>query len=277
MWSAAQFKKVTGVAPEASTEAMEAALMKKHHATLTNEIAVAMLCYRLTCLQWKGSEAASVVGLSTSTVSRKANQGAVLWACGEDQAETVWLWVKPMTGDPLTKLSSDLDSIQATHDESAEQRRTAFVIQSGRWATVAARLGDNATEDRTQAICAALADAGHTLPVAVAKAIPGIASGMEIPLPPPKKRSAGPNDDAPSATVAAGILDKVVTDRRAGTDEGQPLEFRPDEILAAWNTVRAALRIIVTDPQADKYAVADKLAEMVDAAYQVTAVPQPVA
>lgn len=267
MWDSAPFKKATGVTPEASTEALEAALLKKAHATIAAEVAVSLLCHRLSCLQWTVSEAASLVGLSSSSVSRKGNAGAILWACGPEMAEVVHLWVKPLTTDDLTKLSSSLDAIQATHDQTAEERRTMAVVRFGVLRTVAARLGDNCTEDRAQAITDAILAAGHVTPVAVAKAIPGTATGMEIPLPAAGKRNtSGAKAEAPTMANAAKMAEQALADRVAGSDADNPVTFTQAEVDAAWHAIGTAIRVIKASGAAP-YDVAAQFGEMVDAVW----------
>lgn len=267
MWSSAGFKQATGVAMTDTVAKMEQALIKKYQAQTGAEIAVALLVAELTDRQWKVSEAALSVGISQQLASKAGARGRILMLAGEAQVEIIWQAIVALgSGDALTKLREEVAAIDWQEPEEGQvSARATYILHKMRTTLTAQRLGDNATAERTAAIVERLTANGCKTPAAVRAAIPSTADALSIPLPtykrPGSSRGATDGQNVPTVKKATEALAAVIDDRHQAD---APEEYSPQEVDDAWRTIGAALRIILTGADVDKFAVIDRLAEMVD-------------
>lgn len=269
MWNANEFKKATGVAPTATPEEMADALTKALRKEADAGIGQALLAFKLKELSWKSTEAQVAYGFGASVYATAAQRGAILWACGAVEVHRTWLHVVALgTADSiLVDTYNALLSIQATTDDegqeiSAEENRRQHITRSGRRRLIAARLGDNATVERVDALDADMEANGIDMPKSIRDAIAPLAKKHEVPLPANKRQSGAADKKAAAPTVAAAkaILEAVQADRIAAD---QAEAYRDDEVTDLTAIMARVARMLLATG-ISRYDLVDALAVHLD-------------
>lgn len=242
-WNSTEYKRYTTVSLDATEEQQAAALVKLAHSEVKSAIGRALLARDLHAKGWKVSESAQAMGISGQTVSRDAARGEILWQCGPDNVESVWLWLKTVpNGDQITAL---MDAVTA----APEDRRASLVRETGTRAKVAKRLGDKATPERIDIVTHALMTDGQNLPAQVERAIPGVCKRLEIPLPAPAKRgqsasnSADRKADVPTFDAAMRVALDAIAQVYIGADK-DPIALTTGQAKLLGDLAEAVARLM---------------------------------
>ena len=245
MLSTTDYKALTGLTIEGSTEAQIIAHMRKKIGVETDAaIATALLAhYLLDVRAYKVNEAAAELDTTSGTVSKYAARGHVLHlAATPTTARTVWAQVCSMS---LPDARAMAETLTAKGDDD----RAAHLARSLTRAAVGKRLGDNATPEKADAIAERIEGAGIVLPNKITAAIPSIATELEIALPEPKRSGStdGANDrkseQVPTPQAALSILERFERDREQGSDD-QPFQVTDEEAGALQAAAAVAVRIL---------------------------------
>lgn len=278
MWNEVEFKKATGVAPTATPEELANALTRALKKEADAGIGQALLAFKLKDLGWKSTEAQTAYGFGATAYTVAAQRGAIMWTCGPKEAHRTWLHAIALgTSDGiLVDTYNTLLTLQEMTDDegntiSAEDvRRTALTI-AGRRRIIAARLGDNATTERVDALSAAMAAEGIDMPKSIRDAIAPLAKKHEIPLPVNKRDTKAGDKKAeatPTTAAAKAILEAVQADRLAGEQEEA---YRPDEVADLLAIIGRAARMLVGGRLMTGYEVADFVAQHLDEVTEIKA------
>lgn len=278
MWNEAEFKKATGVVPTATPEEMAKALTAALKKEADAGIGQALLAFKLKDLGWKSTEAQTAYGFGATAYTVAAQRGAIMWTCGPKEAHRTWLHAVALgTSDGiLTDTYNTLLGLQEVQDDkgntiSAEDvRRTALTVY-GRRRLIAARLGENATTERVDAISADMAAEGIDMPKSIRDAIAPMAKKHEIPLPVNKRDTKAGDKKAeatPTTAAAKALLEAVQADRLAGEQEEA---YRPDEVADLLAILARAARMLVGGRLMTGYEVADFVAQHLDEAAEIKA------
>lgn len=279
MWNEAEFKKATGVTPNATPEEMAKALTAALKKAADAGIGQALLAFKLKDLGWKSTEAQQAYGFNSTSYAVAAQRGAILWACGPKEAHRTWLHAVALgTSDGiLTDTYNALLGIQEATDEegkkvSAEENRRAHMTRSGRRRLIAARLGEKATNERVDAMDAAMDAEKIDMPRSIRDAIPAMAKRLEIPLPEVKRQTKAADkqaDATPTTAAAKAMLEAVQVDRLAAD---APEAYRPEEVADLQAIMARAARMLVAGKHLTAYQVADFVAQHLD---EVAAIKAP--
>ena len=224
MLQSADYKVLTGIQIEGSTEAQILAQMRKKIGAETDAaIATALLAhYLLDVRAYQVNEAAKELDTTSGTVSKYAARGHVLHlAATPTTARTVWAQVSAMS---LPDARSMAETLTAKPDEARADHLRNTITR----AAVSKRLGTNSTPEKVDAIAQRIEAAGIVLPTKVRDAIPSIATELEIALPEPTRSgSTDSANDAKAAKVptpadALAMLEKFEQDREQGSDAEAP-------------------------------------------------------
>lgn len=239
------YKTLTGLQIEASTEGQIIAQMRKKLGTQTDAaIATALLAhYLLDVRNYKVAEAAQELDEQSGTISKYAARGHVLHlAATTTTARTVWAQVSSMS---LPDARAMAQTLIATPDTARADKMTAQVTRSA----VAKRLGEEATPEKVEAIAERITEAGTVHPRKIAQAIPAVAESLEISLPEPSRP--GSTDSAndgkaakvPTPAEALSMLERFEADREQGSDADAPFQVTDEEAgtLVAVATVAARI------------------------------------
>lgn len=278
MWNEAEFKKATGVTPNATPEEMAKALTAALKKEADAGIGQALLAFKLKDLGWKSTEAQTAYGFGASAYTVAAQRGAILWACGPKEAHRTWLHAVALgTSDGiLVEAYNTLLGLQEMKDEegktiSAEDVRRAALTVYGRRRLIAARLGENATTERVDALSAAMAAEGIDMPKSIRDAVAPMAKKHEIPLPANKRDTKAGDKKAeatPTTAAAKAILEAVQADR---ANSGEPEAYRPDEVADLQAIMARAARMLVAGKHLSAYQVADFVAQHLDEVAEIQA------
>ena len=231
-----QFKKLTGVNRNDDAATLEKALGKAVANQRTVEIGQAFILRELIAVHnWRCNEAAPSVGLTPNTARRLGNRGRILNLCGFASVSQVYASLAPLSDPEMTLL------YDACMKADTEEAATATAIRFAQTKVVAARLGDNATEEKVTALCEHLTAKGITSPVETRSAIPAAATTLEIELPKAKRTDAPQNKtdgkDTPTIETALTALNAWKTDRIDGSDEASPFTMSDAEVMTTTTAI----------------------------------------